>query len=65
MKIKVKNLKTGEEIQLNHKIWVKKLIKKGRIRPEEKEKYNENPSELVERLNIFRKIEFFEYGILK
>ena len=37
MNIKVKNFKTGEEKQLNHKIWVKKLIKKGRIRPEERE----------------------------
>ena len=65
MNIKVKNLKTGEEKQLNHKIWVKKLIKKGRIRPEEREKYYENPSELVERLNIFKKIELFEYIIVK
>ena len=65
MNIKVKNLKTGEEKQLNHKIWVKKLIKKGRIRPEEREKYYENLSELVERLNIFKKIEFFEYIIVK
>ena len=65
MNIKVKNLKTGEEKQLNHKIWVKKLIKKGRIKPEEREKYYENPSELVERLNIFKKIEFFEYIIVK
>ena len=55
MNIKVKDLKTGEEKQFNHKIWVKKLIKKGRIRPEEKEKYYYNPSELVERLNIFKK----------
>jgi hypothetical protein len=65
MNIKVKNLKTGEEKQFNHKIWVKKLIKKGRIRPEEREKYYENPSELVERLNIFKKIEFLEYIIVK
>ena len=65
MNIKVKNLKTGEEKQFNHKILVKKLIKKGRIRPEEREKYYENPSELVERLNIFKKIEFLEYIIVK
>ena len=28
MNIKVKNLKTGEEKQFNHKIWVKNSLKK-------------------------------------
>lgn len=65
MNIKVKNLKTAEEKQFNHKILIKKLVKRGRIKPEEREKYYENPSELVERLNIFKKIEFLEYIIVK
>lgn len=65
MNIKVKNLKTGEEKLYNHKILIKKLIKRGRLQPGEREEYYENPSELVERLNIFKKIEFLEYIIVK
>lgn len=65
MNIKVKNLKTGEEKLYNHKMLIKKLIKRGRLHPEEREKFYKNPTDLVKRLNIFKKIEFFEYIIVK
>lgn len=65
MNIKVKNLKTGEEKLYNHKMLIKKLIKRGRLQPEEREKFYKNPTDLVKRLNIFKKIEFFEYIIVK
>ena len=65
MNIKVKNLKTGEEKLYNHKMLIKKLIKRGRLQPGEREEYYKNTTDLVERLNIFKKIEFFEYIIVK